>query len=272
LLRADRRPRQAYAALIQEAGSALTILEAEHGLLAAQLLDAAREDVARWGADGIQLLTALDPEYPANLRAVEDRPALIFISGSYQARDTRSVAVIGTRRPSSAGLARARAITEQLVERGYTVASGLAAGIDTEVHRSALAAGGRTIAVIGTGLQIAYPPENAPLQRRIAADCAVVSQFMPEARPSRSSFPARNGVMAGLTLATIIVEASATSGARVQARLGLEQGRPVFLARSLLEQGWATELAARPGVYVLGSAAELNALLERHASPDVFAA
>jgi DNA processing protein len=149
-------------------------------------------------------------------------------------------------------------IARTLVRAGYTVASGLATGIDTAAHTAALEAGGRTIAVIGTGLQRVYPPENAALQKRIASECAVISQFWPEATPSRRSFPMRNAVMSGISLSTVIVEASETSGARVQARLGLAHGRPVFLLGSLVTtQAWAREFAHRAGVQVVETPADL---------------
>ncbi len=154
----------------------------------------------------------------------------------------------------------------------FTVISGLAAGIDTAAHRAALQAGGRTIAVIGTGLGRAYPPQNADLQREIASTGAVVSQFWPDAGPSRQSFPLRNSVMSGLTLATVIVEAAATSGARVQARLALAHGRPVFLADSLLSQVWARELADRPGTHVFCAPTEITDAIDRLTGPGALVA
>ena len=171
--------------------------------------------------------------------------------------------MIGTRRPSPAGLERASAVAEHLVGCGFTVASGLAAGIDAAAHTAALARGGRTIAVIGTGLRRSYPPQNAALQRRIANEGAVISQFWPDAPPTRTSFPQRNAVMSGIALATIVIEASHTSGARTQARHALAHGRPVLLMDSLLEQHWARELAARPGTWVIRSPEEVPALAER---------
>lgn len=219
------------------------------------------DQIAAWEAEGIKLVSVLDPDYPENLKAAHDRPPLIFVAGELKAADARSVAVIGSRNASDAGLAAARTIAEHLVERGFTVISGLAAGIDTAAHTAALEKGGRTVAVIGTGLRHTYPPQNAELQRRIARDCAVVSQFWPDDPPSRRSFPLRNGVMSGMTLATVIVEASATSGTRVQARLALGQGRPVLLRDALLDQDWARELAAQPGVRIFRKPEQIVAAL-----------
>jgi DNA processing protein len=119
------------------------------------------------------------------------------------------------------------------------------------------------LAVIGTGLGRCYPPQNAALQRRIAHQCAVISQFWPDAPPTRRSFPMRNGVMSGLALATTIVEAAQTSGSRMQARLALAHGRPVLLMQWLLTQAWARELAARPGTHVIRDPYEVAAVVGR---------
>jgi DNA processing protein len=268
LVRGSSRPPAAYTKMIEAAGSAVPILEQEHGLLAADLVEAARTDLARWQSHGIRALTLLDPEYPANLRAADDRPPLIFVTGGYRPRDRKSVAVIGARRASPAGLAFARAVAGQLVDHGFTVFSGLAAGIDTAAHIAALARGGRTVAVIGTGVLRCYPAANLALQQRIATECAVISQFMPEAGATRSSFPMRNAVMSGLTQATVVIEASLKSGARTQARFALAQRRPVLLARRVLAEQWARELAERPGVHVVESAAEVTAVIGRHGPAD----
>lgn len=266
LLRSGRRSPPHYSDLVEEAGSAQVILEEEQGLLAAELSAAALADLHNWNAQGLRMATVLDPDYPANLRTVHDRPPLLFLAGSLQPGDARSVAVIGSRRASSEGLERAGVIAQTLIESRFTIVSGLAAGIDAAAHTTALDRGARTVAVIGTGLQHSYPPENACLQRRIADEGAVVSQFWPEARPSREAFPARNAVMSGLSLATVIVEATRTSGARIQARHALAHGRPVLLFSSLLDQAWARQLAERPGAHVITSAAEAVEIVDRFTS------
>lgn len=279
LLRAGRGPWRRYAELVEDAGSALAVLRQEQkdppdtaqGVLfsedeqppAAQLLREAQEDLHRWEREGIRVLTMLDSEYPVNLRLVHDRPPLIFLAGRLPAEDGRSVAVIGTRRPSPGGVKSAGVISGHLAALDYTVFSGLAAGIDTAAHRAALAGGGRTVAVIGTGLRRAYPPQNSALQRRIADEGAVVSQFWPDAPPTRRSFQVRNALMSGLTLATVIVEAGERSGSRVQARAALAQGRPVFLLAPVLRHEWARELAERPGVHVVRYPEEITTLLDR---------
>ncbi len=209
------------------------------------------------------MLTVLDDEYPPNLRTIHNRPPLLFIAGELTGEDARSVAVVGTRRPSARGLTAASAIAGELADDGFTVTSGLAQGVDTAAHRAALERGRRTVAVIGIGLRRSYPAANAALQRRIAGEGAVVSQFWPDAPPTRSSFPMRNIVMSGFSLATVVVEASSTSGAKMQARFALEHGRPVFLLASLLEHAWAREYAERAGAHVVDSAADIAAQVER---------
>jgi len=239
---------------------------------AEELIGAAAAQVARWEAQGMDLLSVLDARYPENLRAVHDRPPVIFVAGRLQPADARSIAVIGARSASQSALRAAQVIAEHLVDHGYTVVSGLAAGIDTAAHTSALSRGGRTVAVIGTGLNRSYPLQNAALQRRIATGCAVISQFLPDAPPSRRSFPMRNATMSGVTLATVVVEASQRSGARTQARLALAHGRPVFLLSSVLAEPWARECAARPGAHVVQSPAQITAVVERLTSSGALTA
>lgn len=237
------------------------ILLDEVGLMADQLLDRAASEVERWTQDGLLLLTLLDRDYPNNLRGVHDRPPLIFVSGRLDAHDDRSIALIGTRQPSGAGLNRARQLTSELCEAGFTVVSGLAKGIDTAVHRAALEQG-RTLAVVGTGLHRCYPPENRALQDEIASAGAVISPFWPDAPPTRASFPRRNGVMSGLTRATVIIEAGARSGARIQARMALSHGRPVVLFKHLLSQDWARQLSERPGTHIVAEPGKVAPLIE----------
>ena len=268
LLRTGRRPWQRYADLVEEAGSAVAILEDERGgqgsLFAAEDATAdAAQDIDRWEASGMRLLTVLDPDYPENLRSVHDRPPLIFVAGRLLPADAHSIAVVGARHATAAGLAAATRIAEHLVDHGYTVVSGLATGIDAAAHKSALANTGRTVAVVGTGLQRVYPPQNAALHERIIEHGAVVSQFWPDAPPTRRTFPMRNAVMSGMTLASVVVEASHTSGSRMQARLALEHGRPVFLTHSLLEQEWARQLATRPGTHVVRTPQQITKTVER---------
>jgi DNA processing protein len=183
-------------------------------------------------------------------------PPVLFTRGRPEP-DTHAVAVVGSRSASDTGLRIARAVSTSLADRGVTVVSGLAKGIDTAAHEAALEAGGRTVAVIGTGIRQAYPASNRGLQQRIAEAGLLISQFWPEAGPAKHQFPMRNAVMSGYAAATIVVEAGPTSGARIQARLALEHGRPVLLTSQVMDQEWAQAIAGRPGVQVVHSTTDL---------------
>jgi DNA processing protein len=250
-------------ALADALGQTTSLLPEQPG----PLLDRARADLERWRTAGVRTVTVLDAGYPENLRAVHDRPVLIFVAGELADADRRAIAVVGSRAAGDAQLDAARMIAGDLVASGHTVVSGLAAGIDTAVHNAALNHHGRTLAVIGAGHEHAYPPENATLQRELVRDHGVVSPFWPDTPPSADGFRRRNGVMSGLSRGTVIVAAGPRSGTRVQARLALAHGRPVFLLPDLLAQSWAAELSARPNVHVVASAAEVIWITNRLAEP-----
>jgi DNA processing protein len=279
LLRFGRRQTRDYVRLIEEAGSAQAVLDWELGADGARAalfapetppwVAAAQAEIREWLAGGIELATMLDERYPANLREVHDRPPLVFIAGAITPADRRSIAIIGARRASPEGLRLAAEFATEFVRGGYTVISGLAAGIDTAAHQAALVQGGRTVAVIGTGLlHQSYPPENAELQQDIAARCAVLSQFWPHAPPTRKTFPMRNAVMSGLSRGSVVIEASERSGARVQARLALAHGRPVFLLERLLAHEWARTCAALEGVHVVTCAQDVMAAVETSSTDE----
>ncbi len=194
---------------------------------------------------GAHLVTVLDAHYPANLRLVHDLPPFLFVQGTITASDLRSVAVVGTRQVSPTGLARAGRMARELADHGVTVTSGLAKGVDTAAHTAALEAGGRTIAVVGTGITRCYPAENKQLAERIREAGAVVSQFWPTRAPGRDTFPRRNRVTSGISQGTVVIEASSTSGAKMQARLASEHGKRVWLIASLVtDQEWARRMVA----------------------------
>jgi DNA processing protein len=229
-------------------------------------VEQAATDLQRWEDDGIRMVSVLDAEYPPNLRMIHQRPPVLFLRGTADQRDATSVAVVGTRKASPQGLQQAQTLAAGLAARGVPVVSGLAAGIDTAAHTTALASGGRTVAVIGTGIDRSYPAQNAGLQEEIAAKGLLISQFLPGSSPTKSSFPMRNAVMSGYALATVVVEAAYQSGARMQARLALQHGRHVFLLRSLLRHDWARGYAGRPGVTVVDNAEQVLAGLQRLAA------
>lgn len=197
---------------------------------------------------GARLLTVLDDDYPTNLRVIFNLPPFVYVLGSLGAADARAVAVVGTRLPSAEGQSEASRMARLLAEREVTVVSGLAKGIDASAHTACLAAGGRTVAVMGTGILNRYPKENAGLADRIAGQGALISQFWPDAPPRSHNFPIRNVVTSGISQGTVVIEASSTSGAKMQARLAIEHGKLVFLLESLvLHQPWARDYVARHG-------------------------
>lgn len=217
---------------------------------------------------GIRVVTILDNDYPQNLRAIYNQPPVLFVKGTLSSADDRAVAVVGTRSASPEGLRQAHRLAHQLARRGVTVLSGLARGIDTAAHRGALSAGGRTIAVMGTGIDAVYPPENSTLADRIAARGALVTQFWPGTPPIAHNFPMRNVVMSGLSIGTVVIEASATSGAKMQARLALDHGKRVFLVESLvMSQPWAQRCAKQPGAIVVRSVDDIVDILDEAEAP-----
>lgn len=264
---------------VDEAGSALAVLErqafeGQGDLFAAdpaesieERLDTAETAIKAWDTAGMSLVTLLDDDYPDQLRSIHQRPPFLFYRGTLNPGDAFGVAVVGTRHPSDDGHRRATDIAVGLAARGITVISGLATGIDTAAHRGALTVGGRTVAVIGTGLEKSYPKENAELQELLGREHLVLSQFWPDAAPTKHSFPMRNAVMSGYATATVVVEAAARSGAKMQARLALEHGRPVFLLDSLLEHAWARDYAERPGTHVVTGADDVLAALDDLLAP-----
>lgn len=177
-------------------------------------------------------------EYPSKLRDARHPVELLYFQGWWDLVNSRSVAVVGTRKPTDDGRARTRKLVKALVDDDFTIVSGLASGVDTVAHTTALEHGGRTIAVIGTPLTHNYPKDNAALQRTIAEHFLVVSQVpilryeSQDYRVNRGFFPERNKTMSALTEATIIVEAGETSGTLIQARAALEQGRKLFILDS----------------------------------------
>ncbi|MBV9578793.1 MAG: DNA-protecting protein DprA [Chloroflexi bacterium] len=202
----------------------------------------------------ITSLTLLDEDYPLNLRTVADPPPVLFARGSLTAADATAVALVGTRRASGYGMAVADRLSEDLAAAGVTLVSGLAKGIDTVVHRAAVKAGGRTIAVLGNGLDQVYPAQNASLARAIVETHAgaLVSEFAPGVPPDAVNFPRRNRIISGLSLVTVIVEAGEPSGALITADFALEQGRDVLTV---------------PGSIFSPTCAGTNQLLKQGATP-----
>jgi len=204
-------------------GKQLTDLMAEQaGISAAQAV------VKQCQRESIGILLEGDEGYPGLLARIPDPPHLLFVRGSLLPCDALAVAVVGARHATAYGLKVAEQLGEGLSRAGYTVVSGLARGIDAAAHKGALAAGGRTIAVLGSGVLNIYPPEHDRLAAQIAEHGAVISEAPPLLPPFPGAFPQRNRIVAGLSLGTVVVQASDRSGALITARLALEQGRDVF--------------------------------------------
>jgi DNA processing protein len=185
-------------------------------------------EVRRLARAGIQVLTWDDADYPPNLRQIYNAPPVLYVQGRIETRDEWAVAVVGTRRASVYGKEAARMLAAGLAQAGVTVVSGLARGIDTVAHRSCLEAGGRTLAVLGCGLDTIYPRENTRLAAEIVEHGALVSEYALGTRPEARNFPPRNRIISGLTLGTVVVEAGQSSGALITADFAAEQGRDVF--------------------------------------------
>jgi len=177
---------------------------------------------------GCHILTQADEDYPESLRQIYDPPIVLYVKGQLTAQDKNAVAMVGSRQTTHYGIEAARKLAYQLAYVGITVVSGAARGIDTAAHQGALAAKGRTVAVLGTGINLVVPPENKELFERIAANGALITQFPFNRNADKQSFPIRNRIVAGMTLGTVVVEADLHSGALITANFATEYGRQVF--------------------------------------------
>ena len=179
-------------------------------------------------AQGIEILTWDDELYPPRLKEIDQPPPVLYVRGALTTEDSWAVAVVGTRRVSAYGRQVAEDIASFLAANGVTVVSGLARGVDAIAHQSALKAGGRTIAVLGCGVDRIYPPEHVQLAEKMMASGALISDYAPGTPPDASNFPPRNRIISGLSMATVVVEAGETSGALITAQFAIDQGREVF--------------------------------------------
>ncbi len=188
---------------------------------------AVRAEIQRAGDLGCRIITFNDPEYPSLLRHIHDPPPYLYVRGRL-ATFENGIAVVGARKASSYGMAVAQRLAGELSMMGWTIISGMARGIDTSAHKGAIDVAGRTVAVMGSGFAEIYPPENRVLFNRICEQGAVISEFPVQESPNAYNFPARNRIISGMTLGTVVVEASSKSGSLITARLAAEQGREVF--------------------------------------------
>lgn len=176
----------------------------------------------------IKIITIEDEVYPVNLTSIFDPPIVIYLKGEIKREDSIAISIVGSRRATFYGSSTAQKFSSSLASVGLTIVSGLARGIDTQVHRGALKSNGRTIAVLGSGLDVIYPPENRWLFEEISKNGAVISEFPFGTKPEKFNFPQRNRIISGLSLGVVIIEAAFKSGALITASLALEQGREVF--------------------------------------------
>ena len=218
---------RAPASELQKAGLPRRV--AQHVASARQKIDPDAE-VERLRKSGATALTWHDEEYPPRLKQIYDKPPVLFARGDLAPADERGVALVGTRRPTAYGREVARQLTADLAASGVTIISGLARGIDGVVHRAALEAGARTIAVLGSGVDVIYPREHGDMARQIAQNGAIVSEHPLGARPDAQNFPRRNRIISGMSLGVVVVEAPESSGALLTASHALEQNREVFAA------------------------------------------
>ena len=229
--------------LIEHFGGAPAILSASrHELLRVRNIgDETAEAISTWEksidlagelkriADfGCHVLISSDENYPASLREIYDPPLVLYVKGELTAKDKNAVAMVGSRQTTHYGLETARKLAYQLAYVGVTVVSGGARGIDTAAHQGALAAKGRTVCVLGTGVNIVFPPENKDLFGRIVENGAVITQFPFNRNGDKQSFAIRNRIIAGMTLGTVVVEADLHSGALITSNFATEYGRQVF--------------------------------------------
>ncbi|MGE5585407.1 MAG: DNA-processing protein DprA [Bacillota bacterium] len=200
-----------------------------------------RDELQRADGLGVNIVTTSDPGYPERLLNIDHPPPVLYVKGEILPRDGLAIAVVGARRATRYGREVARLVAGEAAGAGFTIVSGMARGVDSAAHRGALDTGGRTIAVLGCGVDVVYPPENEKLAEEIAGNGALVSERCLGTRPYGQNFPARNRIISGLSLGVVVVEARETSGALITAKFALEQGRDVFAVpgdiRSPLSRG-----------------------------------
>lgn len=205
-----------------------------------------------------------DPEYPQRLKLIHDPPDHLDILGEIKPEDDLALAVVGTRKFTSYGREVTEKIVGELVAAGLTIVSGLARGIDTIAHEVALNAGGRTIAVLGSGIKVIYPPENKELFDKITKNGAIVSEFPAEAEPAYFTFPRRNRIISGLCLGTLVIEGAQDSGTLITAKEALDQGREVFAVPGSIfsRVSFAPHELIRHGAHLIISAADILEILD----------
>lgn len=198
------------------------------GILSFAGWEGIEREVSQLSAADIAIVPYTDRRYPSRLRTINDPPPVLYLKGQLEPEDDRAVAIVGSRSASEYGLRTTRKLATRLAQLGFTVVSGMARGIDGAAHRAALEAHGRTIAVLGSGVDVVYPPEHERLYREISARGGVISELPCGTQPLSYNFPSRNRLISGLSIGVIVVEATEKSGSLITAALAAEQGREVF--------------------------------------------
>lgn len=186
------------------------------------------EELKSLNALGISVIVLSDPEYPSRLKTIHDPPPVLYVSGALSPVDQHPIAIVGSRKATAAGRLFTEQLSRELASLGFTVVSGLARGVDAAAHRGALAAKGRTVAVLGCGLDRTYPPEHQALRKQVESSGAVMAELPLGSYPHGYHFPRRNRIISGMCLGVIVTEATLESGSLITARLAAEQGREVF--------------------------------------------
>ncbi len=221
-------PQAAYMASLTELESCGVPAQVAQAIFAQAGLREAEKEVEAAGKAECRIVTLTSDEYPPLLRQISDAPLVLYIRGDTALLSRHAVAIVGTRKPSAYGSSVAHRLASDLAQRGLVIVSGLARGIDSASHRGALEAGGKTVAVLGSGIDVIYPSENRSLVKKIVESGAMISEFPLGTGPAPQNFPIRNRIISGLALGVIIVEAAEYSGSLITARLALEQNREVF--------------------------------------------
>lgn len=228
----------------------------------------AHEQIEKIKTNNAQLLSYWDPLYPKALKKTPDPPVILFVKGLLNFFNSPTLAIVGTRNPSEYGKMTAKNLTGELASNGLTIVSGLARGIDTIAHNEALASGGPTIAVLGTGVDVVYPRENGALANKIIDQGILISEFPMGDGPDAPHFPRRNRIISGLSLATLIIEAGQKSGALITADAALEQGRDVFVVPANINnpKGFGSNALIQQGAGVVLTASDILSQLHIHES------
>jgi len=208
---------------------------------------------------GLRIMNYKDEDYPENLKNISDPPIVLYLKGQLEKEDSLSIAIVGSRRASIYGLSSAEKFAGDLSRVGFTIVSGMARGVDSSAHRGALKNKGRTIAVIGSGFNNIYPPENLELAKEISRNGAVISEFAVNTEPFKQNFPRRNRVISGLSLGVLVVEAARNSGALITVDFALEQGRDVFALPGKVDSqnSFGTNALIKEGAKLVSSADDI---------------